>query len=157
MKQYKSLIFLSCVIAISLLTSCKGVNDIEITGADGFEFKGMENNSLTFSANIGVRNPSSLNFRLKEINLKTVIDGNFLGILSTSDKIRVKARSDSSYRMTFNLQLNNILTGASMLYDLSRKKDVKVEMQGYIKARSFIAVKKVDVLESRVVEVPGNF
>jgi len=153
----KHLIPLWCLLTLLVLTSCKGVTDIEITGADGFEYKGMDNNALIFSVNIRMHNPSSLTFRIKEVNLKTVVDGNFLGTLSTTDKIKVQARSDSTYRMTFNLQLSNLLTGASTLYSLSRKEEVSVEIRGYVKARSMLAVKKVDVLESRVVEVPRIF
>lgn len=153
----KSLIFLSFLITLFLFTSCKGVTDIEVTGADGFEYKGMDNNSLLFSVNIRMHNPSSLTFRIREVNLKTVVDGNYLGTISTNDKIKVPAQSDSSYRVTFNLQLTNLLTGASTIYSLSRKEVVTVEVQGYVKARSMLVVKKVDVLESRVVEVPRIF
>jgi LEA14-like dessication related protein len=146
-----------CLAALLVLTSCKGVTDIEVTGADGFEYKGMDNNSLLFSVNIRMHNPSSLTFRIREVNLKTVVDGNYLGTISTNDKIKVPAQSDSSYRVTFNLQLTNLLTGASTIYSLSRKEVVTVEVQGYVKARSMLVVKKVDVLESRVVEVPRIF
>jgi hypothetical protein len=155
--NYKSHAFLLLLLTLILISGCKNLRDIEITNVGGFEFKGMENNTLTFAANIGLHNPSAIGFRISEVNLKAIVDGNFLGTLNTIDRVKVPARCDSSYKMTFTLKLNNILTGASALYGLSKQKQAKVEMQGYIKARSGFTVKKVDVLESRVIDIPSNF
>jgi hypothetical protein len=137
------------------LSGCKGVEDIKMTGISGFEFKGIENNAVTFSALVGVSNPSKVGFHVSEVNLKTMVDGNFLGTLSTSDKIRIPASSDSSYRMNFTLTMANLLTGASSLYGLSHKKQVNLELQGYIKARSWFTVKKTEIRENRTLDVPS--
>jgi LEA14-like dessication related protein len=145
------------LLAALLLSSCKGVNDITFTGADGFELKGMENNAVQFAADVGVRNPSGIAFKVSEVNLKAIIDGNFVGTLTATGKIRVPAHSDSSYRMNFSLQLANVLTGASTLYSLSRKKQVTVDMQGYVKARSWLTTRKVDIQETQVIDVPKNY
>ena len=145
----------STLLLILLLTACGKVSDIEITGISGFEFKGMENNAVSFSATVGVSNPSSVGFTVSEVNLKTIVDGNFIGTLSADEKIRIRANSDTSYHMNFSLTMANILTGASSLYSLSRKKQVKIEMQGYVKARSWFTVRKVDILESQVIDVPS--
>jgi len=145
------------LLTIILLSSCKGVNDIKFTGADGFEFKGMENNAVNFAADIGVSNPSSIGFKVIEVNLKATIDGIFIGTLTATDKVKIPARSDSLYRMNFSLQLANLITGASTLYTLSRKKQVNADLSGYVRARSWLTVKKVEVQESRDIEVPKNY
>lgn len=142
---------------IILASSCKGVHDIGFTGAGGFEFKGMENNAMNFAADIGVKNPSAIGFKVVEVNLKATIDGIFIGTLTATDRVRIPARTDSSYRMNFSLQLANIVTGASTLYTLSRKKQVNADLSGYVRARSWLTVKKVDVHESRDIEVPRNY
>jgi len=151
-----SVIFTVSIIFFTLL-SCSSLNDITLTGADGFTLKGMENNSVTFAADIGVHNPSGFGFRVREINLKTSVEGNFIGTLTSPDKIRIPARSDSSYRMNFSLEIANMLTSASTLYTLSRKKRVSVDMQGYVKTRSWLMTKRIDVHESQVIDVPSNF
>ncbi len=140
-----------------LLVSCQGLKNITITGADGFQVTGMENNKVSFTADIGVSNPSGVGFRVKEVNLKAVIDGNFIGTVTSPDRVKIKARSDSSYHMNFSLELANMISGASTLYNLSKKKQVNVEMQGYVKARAGLGVKKVDVHESRLIDVPKRF
>jgi len=143
------------LLLILLLTACGKVSDVQFTGVSGVEFKGMENNALSFSADVGVSNPSSVGFTVSEVNLKTIVDGNFIGTLSAGDKVRIRAHSDTSYHMNFSLTMANLLTGASSLYSLSRKKQVKVELQGYVKARSWFTVRKVDILESQIMEVPS--
>jgi len=147
--------FIALLFIVTILTSCRGVQDIQITGVNGFELKGMENNRVSFSANIGVINPASLGFKISEVNLKTSIDGSFIGSLTTSNQVKIPARSDSTYHMNFSLELANLLTGASTLYNMSRKKQVTVNMQGYVKARSWFTVKKIDVNEMRLIDVPS--
>ncbi len=122
-----------------------------MTGISDFKFKGINNDLISFSAVVGVSNPSRVGFHVSELNVKTMADGNYIGTLSTTDKIKIPARSDTSYRMNFTLKLANMLTGASSLYSLSRKKEVLVELQGYVKSRSFLATRKTEIKESRKV------
>lgn len=143
------------VFILVLLSGCKGVEDITMTGISDFKFKGINNDVISFSAVVGVSNPSSVGFHVSELNVKTIADGNYIGTLTTTDKIKIRARSDTSYRMNFTLKLANMLTGASSLYGLSRKKEVLVELQGYVKSRKFLATRKTDIKESRKVAVPS--
>jgi LEA14-like dessication related protein len=143
------------LLLIVLISGCKGVEDIAMTGVSDFRFKGINNDLISFSAVVGVSNPSRVGFHVSEVNVKTMADGNYIGTLSTTDKIRIPARSDTSYRMNFTLKLANVLTGASSLYSLSRKKEVLVELQGYVKSRSFLATHKTNIKESRKVTVPS--
>jgi hypothetical protein len=142
------------LILSALLLSCKGVDDISFKGVDNVALIGMEDNRINFSADIAVFNPSSAGFRISEVNLKTSIDGIFLGTLTTKDPVKIKARSDTSYYAVFSLELANIITGASTLYSLQRKQQVTVEMQGFVKARSWLTSRKVDVLEKQLIDVP---
>jgi hypothetical protein len=138
-----------------ILASCKGLEEIRFTGVDNVVLKGIENNKINFSADIGVVNPSSMGFKIKEVNLKTSVDGNFIGTLSITDPVRIKARSDSSYSTDFSLQIANMLTGASTLYGISRKKQVTLEMQGFVRARKWFAFRKIDVSEKQRIDVPS--
>ncbi len=143
------------LILIILISGCKGVEDITMTGISDFRFKGINNDLISFSAVVGVSNPSRVGFHVSELNVKTLADGNYLGTLSTTDKIRIPARSDTSYRMNFTLKLANVLTGATSLYSLSRKKEVLVELQGFVRSRSFLVNRKTEIKESRKVAVPS--
>lgn len=154
MKNRKQLMFLSAVILAFSLTGCKGLESIEITGVDNFKFLGIEENAVAFSADVGIYNPSAVPFKVREVNLKVLAEGNYVGSLHNKEMTRIAARTDSAYSMPFNLKLGNFLTGASILYSISRKDYVNIELQGYIKSRSGLIIKKVDVQESLRVEVP---
>jgi LEA14-like dessication related protein len=143
------------ILVLILMTGCKDLDKISMTGVSDFEFKGMQNNEVSFSARVGVSNPSNVTFRVTEVNLKTIVDGNFIGTLTSQDKIRVPARSDSAYMMNFTLGMANMLTGASQLYTLARKKKVQVQMQGYIKAHTWLTTKKKEINENRTLDVPA--
>jgi LEA14-like dessication related protein len=112
---------------------------------------------VNFSASVGVHNPASLGFTLREINLKTSIEGHYIGTLTHNRPLHISARSDSSYHMNFSLELTNMLTGASMLYGLAKKSKVALDLQGYVKTRSFLIPKKTGIQENRVVDIPSNF
>ncbi len=155
--SYKSLLPTALLLLLLAASACKGLNDIQITGADDFKLKGIDNNAVTFSVSIGVINPASVGFKVSEVNLKAVVDDNFIGTLTSPDKIKIPARSDSSYHMNFSLELANLITGASTLYGISRKKQVTVGLQGYVKARSWLTTKKVEVRETQIIDVPANF
>jgi LEA14-like dessication related protein len=143
------------LIIFTAIAGCKGVEDITMTGVSDFKFKGINNDVISFSAVVGVSNPSRVGFHISELNLKTMADGNYIGTLSTTDKIKIPARSDTTYRMNFTLKLANILTSAASLYSLSHKKEVLVELQGYVKSRSFLATHKTNIKESQKVAIPA--
>jgi LEA14-like dessication related protein len=151
---YRRSLHLLLVFAL-ILTSCKGLHNVTFTGVKDFNLKGMAANQVNFDASVGVQNPSSVSFKVSEVNLKTTIDGNFIGTLKSDDLVRVPARSDSFYYMSFSLQMANLLAGASTLYGLSHKKQINVEMQGYVKARSWFTTKKVKIHESHTLDVPS--
>jgi len=141
-------------IAGILLNGCEGLDAIEVTGVDNFAFQGIEDNIVHFSTDVTISNPSGVAFRVRDINLRAFVDGNYLGSLTNDEVIRIPARSDSVYNMDLNLRLTNIFSSASVFLGLSRQRQVDVELQGYVMSRSGLITKKVEVEESMRVEVP---
>lgn len=144
------------LLAPLFLISCGRTDEIRLTGVNDFSFKGFEEGTVTFAALVGVSNPSGIAFRITDMNLKTAVNGNYLGDLKTADKIRIPARSDSTYQMTFTLTINNMLANMASIYALSRQKQVQIDLKGEVMARTWIGKKKVEVSESRIVDVPAN-
>ena len=142
------------LIASMALSGCKGLEEIEITGVDHFEFRGIEDNTILFTTDVAISNPSAVAFTVRDINLRAMVEGNYLGSLTNDETVRIPARSDSVYNMDFNLRMTNIFTGASLFLSLSKQKEVNVELQGYVRSRSGLVTKKVEVQESMNIEVP---
>ncbi len=137
-----------------VLSSCNDIENIEIIGVEKVIFEGIQDNMVYFSAGLKVYNPSAVSFKIREVNLKTVADGVFLGTLNCTDKIKINARSDSVYMVPLSLKLANIFTGASMLYKLSRQKKVNMEVKGYVRVRTMMIYKKIEVSEKQLMDVP---
>jgi hypothetical protein len=137
-----------------MLSSCKNFDSIELRGVDKVIFHGIEKNTVYFSAGLMVNNPSGVRFKIKEVNLKTVVNGDFLGTLHCIGDVKIGARTDSVYRVPLSLELSNIFTGAATLYKLSRQKKVKMEVKGYIRVRTLLISKKIEVSESQMLDVP---
>jgi LEA14-like dessication related protein len=150
----KSKICFSFLVPLLVISSCKSFDNIELKGVEKVSFRGIENNTVYFSAGLQVDNPSGASFKIKEVNLKTTADGNYLGTLQCDEDVKIMPRSDSVYMVPLSLKLGNIITGAATLYKLSRQSKVKMEVKGYIRVKSFLATKKVDISRSQVVDVP---
>jgi hypothetical protein len=146
--------FVLMALPLFVLNSCNNIDNIEIKGVEKVSFRGIENNIVYFSAGLNVSNPSGISFRIKEVNLATAADGDFLGTLHCNENIKIASRKDSVYMIPLSLKLGNIFTGAAAIYKLSRQSRVKVEVKGYIRVRSGLVTKKIDISRSQVVDVP---
>lgn len=136
------------------LTACGNIENIEIKGVDRVIFQGIRDNTVYFTAGLMVQNPSGISFKVKEVNLKTVANGDFLGTMHCTDQVKVMARSDSVYMVPLSLSLSNIFTGASALYRISRQKQVTMEVKGYVRVKSLLVSRKIEISESQVIDVP---
>jgi LEA14-like dessication related protein len=145
---------ISLVLSLFVLGSCNDIRNIEIKGVEKVKFQGIENNTVYFLAGINVSNPSGVNFRIKEVNFAAVADGDFLGTLRCDEDTKIVSRKDSVYTVPFSLKLGNIFTGASSLYRLSRKNKVNLDVKGYVRVRSGLITRKIDIQRSEVVDIP---
>jgi LEA14-like dessication related protein len=134
--------------------SCRSFEEIELKGISNVSFRGIENNTVRFSAGLQVYNPTAYGIKIKELSLKTIANGDYLGTLRCDDDIRIAARKDSIYMANLNLKLANILSGAAAIYKLSRQDKVRLEVQGYVKARTMMLTRKIEVAETRMVDMP---
>jgi hypothetical protein len=153
MKKNRSVcIFLA--LSLFMLNSCKNFDNIEIKGVEKVSFRGMEDNTVYFSTGLNISNPSGICFRIKTVNLAVATDGDFLGTLECNEDIKIASRKDSVYIVPVSLKLGNIFTGAAALYRISRQSRVKVEVKGYVRVRSALITRKIDISRSQFVDVP---
>lgn len=137
-----------------LLASCSGLKDINITSVENFKLIELRENMVTFSADVGVSNPSAIGFRVREIDVATTADGIYIGNLQNTESLKIPAQSDSVYSMVLNMRLSNVLSTANQMINLSRKSQVNIELKGFIKSTSGLLTRKTNIQESRMVDVP---
>jgi LEA14-like dessication related protein len=130
-----------------LFTGCGGIQDIEVKDVKNIRFKGLVDNYVTFEADIQVFNPSHTNIRVKEIDVKVYANDSYVGRLLCDQEVFIPSESSSIITTPFRLRITNILTGASMYFRLSKQKDIKIEVDGHIWAKTMLIRKKIKIHE----------
>lgn len=142
------------LLALIMFASCSGIGEINVTSVDNFKIMGIDDNIVTFSADIGVSNPSAIGFRVREINVAASADGIYIGNLINTASLKIPAQTDSVYNMIFDMRLSNMLSTAGQLISLSHKDQVNVGFKGYIRSTSGLISRKTNIEDSRTVDVP---
>ena len=141
------------IFAAALSLSCSGLKDISLTSVDNIRIKSIEDNIVTFNADVGVSNPSAVGFRLKELEVDVTADGVYLGKLKNNDIVRIPAHSDSLYNIAFSLRLSNLLATAGTIISLSRKSEVNIDLKGYVRSTSGLVTRKTDITQTTVINL----
>lgn len=139
------------VIVPLLLTGCGKFEDIQIGDITGAKFAGFMDNSLAFNVDIPVTNPTNLTFKVKEVNLKTTVNGDYLGKILSDDMVKIPARSDETQHFLVKVHLTNIFRGATAFNQFSKHQRLNVEIDGYIKVHSLLMSRKIKIHETREI------
>jgi len=142
------------LVSLGMLSACRSLDDIQFKGIESVIFQGFENSTVRFSAQLHVSNPSGIGFKIKDVNLKTVANGDYLGTLHCDDVVKIASRADSVYSVPMSLKLGNLVTGAASLYKISRQRNVKMEVKGYVRVTTMFFSRTIEVSEARVLDVP---
>ena len=135
------------IVILLLLAGSGRVQDIEVKDIKNIRFKGLIDNYVTFEADIQVFNPSHTTIRVKEIDVKAYANDSYLGRLLCNEEIVIPSESSDFLTVPFRIRIANILTGASMYFRLSKQKNIKVEIDGHISAKTVLIRKKIKIHE----------
>ncbi len=143
-------LFLIAIVPL-LLTGCGEFEDIQIGDITSAKFAGFIDNSLAFNVDIPVTNPTGLTFKIKEVNLKTTVNGDYLGKILSDEVVRIPARSDETQHFLVKVHLANIFRGATAFNQFSKHQRLTVEVEGYVKVHSLIMTRKIVIHETREI------
>ncbi|MBN2212934.1 MAG: LEA type 2 family protein [Bacteroidales bacterium] len=135
-----------------LLISCGKINEVEIRGADNLRYNGFKNNQVEFEADIRVFNPSSHKIKVREIDMKLLVNDMYLGRLQNAEEFYILPRSDEFISVSFRLRIANLFTGLSTISGLYHQRNLKVEVNGFVKAKTAFYKKKIDVREITYID-----
>ena len=139
------------IILLLLLSCCADFKDIEVGEPDDIKIKGLRDNVVMLEVRIPVTNPSSFNFRIKEINIKTSVNNQYLGRLVSDNIIVIPAKSNEIYNFNLKLKIANIIQGISVMLDILRDNNVTFQVEGYIKIKSLLINKKINIKETIII------
>ena len=137
---------------IFLLGSCGELKNIEIRGADNFKYKGFTGNHVEFEADIDVYNPSNHKIKVMDMDLKLLVNDIYLGRLQNSDDIQILPHTDGYITVPLSLRITNLFSGMSTIAKLYNQRNLKVEVDGYVKARTAFITRKVDINKTTYVD-----
>ena len=138
--------------SLLIFISCGKMNEIEIQGADNFKYSGFKDNHVEFEADIKVFNPSHHKIKVKEINVKLLVNDMYLGRLQNAEEFQILPHSDEYIRVSFRLRIANIFYGLSTISRLYNQKNLKVEVDGFVIAKTALYRKKLEVKEITYID-----
>ena len=131
-----------------LTASCANLENIVVGDVSDVKFRGFVDNTLAFNVVVPVENPSNVRFKIKEVNVKATVNGEYIGRILSDDVVVIPPRSDDEHVFLIKIHL---LRGASTVMHASRNKSMEVEVDGYIKAKSYLMNRKIPVYEKRII------
>jgi LEA14-like dessication related protein len=140
------------ICSLFILISCGKIDEVEIQGADNFKYKGFKDNHVEFEADIKVVNPSRHNIKVKEINVKLLVNDIYLGRLQNAEEFQILPLSDDYIRVPFRLRITNIFSGISTITKLYNERNLKVEVNGFVIAKIAFYRKKINVSQITYID-----
>lgn len=133
------------LILLLILSGCGKVNDIKITGVSDVTFRGLKQNVVLLTLNIEIDNPNTRKISITEVNFKAWLNERDFGTLSTSGVIALKPCSRSKYPVDVEIKLRTVADAFKLMGGNFEEILKRIEVEGYIKGKSFPVRKKVVV------------
>ncbi len=136
------------IVLLLLLSCCADFKEIEVGDPEDIILKGIKDNVLNLEVKIPITNPTAINFKIKEINIKTSVNNQYLGRLASDQVIIIPARSNEIHNLNLNLKIANIIQGISIMLEIFKDNNITFQAEGYIKFKSLLINKKISIKET---------
>ena len=136
------------ILLLLLLTCCHGFEDVEIGKPEDINITGLKDNVLDLEIKIPVINPGSIGFKIKEADIKTSVNNQYLGRLITDNVIVIPAKSNEIHNLKLKLKIANIIQGVAIILEILNHENIKLQVEGYIKLKSLLVNKKIYIKET---------
>jgi len=128
-----------------LFTSCGKVNDIRVSSIWKVQLRGIKKNVVLLNLDVEIDNPNKRRIAITKIEFKAWLKERELGVLKMTETIKLRPKTKQTYTVPVEIELRTLAdafrlatSGVDDLLD-------KIEVEGYIKGRSFPVRKKLVV------------
>jgi LEA14-like dessication related protein len=135
-------------VLLLLLSCCTNFEDIELGKPEDIRITGLKNNVLELEIKVPVKNPRSIGFKIKEIDIKTSVNNQYLGKLTTDKAIVIPAKSNEIHNFRLKLKIANVIQGIALVLEVINHENIKLQMEGYIKFKSLMVGRKINIEET---------
>lgn len=132
-------------LALALLAGCGKMNDVTVKGVSDIAFRGLKQNVVLLSLSLEVDNPNNRKITITDVHFKAWMNEREFGTLSTSEKIVLPPCSRSKYPVDVEIRLRTVADAFKLMGGNFEEILKRIEVEGYIKGKSFPVRKKVVV------------
>jgi LEA14-like dessication related protein len=152
--RYK-IVCIFALISVFFLTSCQ-VKEITVGDIKGLNITAMNSNYIDLGIMIPINNPNNFGFKLVKADISIEMNGVVLGKINKLKKVKIPANSNEVHTFELRVSMDDLKSGGLAFLGSLLSNKAKVDMKGYIKARSFLISKKVDIDYNKSVKLFKN-
>jgi len=153
MKYAKSKISLILLFIILIFSGCDVYKSVDVGYINDVRFKRMADNKISLDLNVPISNPNNFKLKIKSIDFDVSVNGSYIGKMKNDSLIVVPKQFDGIQSFPVEIQLENLLSNAMMLYKLKKGKQVEVKVDGEIIVKAFLHKKRINVSEKQLVDI----
>ncbi len=134
------------LLSLLLSTSCS-VSPVEIKDVESVKIVSFKNDTIIFEALFPVNNPNNYRFKITDIDLDVLLDGDAVGQIQKIEDIKIPPNRESLQRIRFNMVIPDRITGGLYLLKMITNQALNIEIKGHLVGKALCIKKKVDVNE----------
>jgi LEA14-like dessication related protein len=125
--------------------SCDSIEELSLVGQPDVKVKGFEKGELVLDLILKINNPNDRSFKVKDANFSIHVNGSKVGSSKMDKTISIQANSTEEYAFPMKVKLNGEDLSLGMLLNTFLKKQILLQVDGSIKAGSFLITQKFPV------------
>jgi LEA14-like dessication related protein len=134
------------LLALLVLVSCDGIEDLQLQSQPEVEFKGMNKGSLELDLIVQITNPNKQSFKVKNAAFEIFVNDQNVGSTSMTDQIKINGNSTEEYRFPMAVKLNGKDLSFSLILNTVFQKTIHLKIDGNIRAGNLFINQRFPVI-----------
>lgn len=143
--NYKNFKYIVVFLLLVFFSSCGKVNDISVSSIGKVQLRGITKNVVLLNLDVEVNNPNKRKVAITKIEFKAWLKERELGVFRMSETIKLQPKSKETYTVPVEIELRTLADAFRLATGGIDDLLDKIEVEGYIKGRSFPVCKKLVV------------
>jgi len=124
------------------MLSCDTIEELNLVGQPEVKVRGFDNGTIMLDLLLEINNPNARNFHVKKADFSLFLNGAAVGNSNLDKGIIIKANSSKTYAFPMKVKLRSEELSLSSLLGTLFKKQMRLKIEGDIKAGSFFISQK---------------
>lgn len=143
----KSLFYALTLIISILITSCASFEDIKIGDIQNLKINGIEDNVFKIDVEVPVDNPTVFSFKITSVDIRTTVNGKYIGKLSLNEPVKIKSRRKENYLVPVDVKISNVLVTMFVMMNVKSGSSLTVKLEGTAQGQSVFIKKEYSIEE----------